>query len=107
MPKEGLKDAAPQPSALNHNQSVQKAIQELMDQVDLDCPVCLEIPRNVHALQCSNGHMICETCFKRLMRRGPEENKRCPNCREKYKKELPRCLVVEKLIAAANIPDEI
>ena len=79
------------------------SVQDIMTLADLECPVCLDVPRNVHALQCFNGHMICEPCFKRIMKRGPEENKRCPQCKEKYKKELPRCLVVEKLIGGLEL----
>merc|ERR1712126_192969 len=79
------------------------SIHSMLAIIDLECPVYLEIPRKVHALQCSQGHMICETCFKRLMRGKDESAKRCPNCRESYKKEIPRCLIAEQLIAAASI----
>ena len=40
---------------------------------DIECPVCLQIPRETPIFQCDNGHIICKDCKPRL--------ELCPQCR--------------------------
>ena len=58
-------------------------------QADLECPVCLKIPRTAPIYQCSQGHIHCEACHPRL-----EE---CPVCRSSIAGNI-RSLVVEKIL---------
>jgi len=46
-----------------------KLIELLKDQVE--CPVCLEVPRELPVAICPNGHVVCKTCKRNL----------CPKCR--------------------------
>ena len=41
----------------------------------LECPVCFLVPK-AKILACSNGHKICESCFKRL--KTVNHAKKCP-----------------------------
>ena len=56
---------------------------------DLQCPVCLKIPRTTPIFQCEQGHILCNTCHPRLHD--------CPVCRRPLRNT--RCLVVEKIIS--------
>ena len=38
---------------------------------ELECPVCLQLPRNPPIFQCENGHLICCDCHPKL-------NSKCP-----------------------------
>ena len=58
-------------------------------QDDLQCPVCLKIPRTAPIYQCSQGHIHCEACHPRL-----EE---CPVCRSSIAGDI-RNLVMEKIL---------
>ena len=69
----------------------------LLNELDLECPCCLDIPRGV-VLQCMKGHMICTECRKKLTK--------CPSCREAYKRLMPRSLIAERLIIMANLNEE-
>lgn len=40
----------------------------------LECPVCLELPKSPPIYQCPNGHMVCNICHGKLQE--------CPQCRE-------------------------
>lgn len=58
----------------------------------LECSICLsifEVPIN----HCSNGHNICSKHVKELMHR------RCPFCRVPYPSDLPRNLLVERIVS--------
>ncbi|XP_050440047.1 uncharacterized protein LOC126845436 [Adelges cooleyi] len=43
----------------------------------LECPVCLALACRVRCC-CSNGHMVCDTCYRRLEM---NESPTCPMCR--------------------------
>jgi len=47
-------------------------LQRLKDKVE--CPVCLEMPRSGPVSVCPNGHVVCETCKRKL-------RNSCPTCR--------------------------
>ena len=57
---------------------LQSLLHFMLQEINLEYPVCLEILRKVRALQCSQGHMICETCSKRLMRGKDEDVNNVP-----------------------------
>ena len=40
--------------------------EKLLESVDVDCPVCLEMPRHDHIYSCLNGHNICKACYEKL-----------------------------------------
>ena len=56
-----------------------KQIQE--KETELECPVCFETVSSP-IFMCSEMHLICSSCYPRL--------KKCPECREKYKKKTPK-----------------
>ncbi|XP_006302479.2 E3 ubiquitin-protein ligase SINA-like 5 isoform X1 [Capsella rubella] len=60
----------------------------------LDCPTCFE-PLNKPIYQCTNGHLACSSCCKRL-------NKRCSFCRS-HIGDI-RCRAMEKVIEASIVP---
>ena len=57
-------------------------------QKELECPVCLSLPREAPIYQCENGHMVCKNCLPKL--------KECPVCKRPIGKT--RCLMAEKVI---------
>ena len=75
---------------------------------DLECPVCLKIPRSTPIYQCDKGHIHCKTCHPRL--------RKCPICRaaigdtrslmtEKVISRLPtRCVFEEN---GCNVPEDL
>ena len=44
---------------------------------ELECPVCLQLPRNPPIFQCENGHLICCDCHPKL-------ESKCPQVSFKY-----------------------
>ena len=64
----------------------QFSLQEIADIVE--CPVCNEISDSCDFLQCSNGHIGCQSCLSRLAI--------CPVCRVKLSQK-GRTISVEKL----------
>ncbi|KAG7586023.1 Zinc finger SIAH-type [Arabidopsis thaliana x Arabidopsis arenosa] len=60
----------------------------------LDCPTCCE-PLKRPIYQCSNGHLACSSCCKKL-------NKRCSFCRCNIGDI--RCRAMEKVIEASLVP---
>ncbi|CAH0764079.1 unnamed protein product [Diatraea saccharalis] len=67
----------------------------------LCCAVCLDLPQAA-VYQCSNGHLMCATCFTHLLAdaRLRDEAATCPNCRvEISKTTASRNLAVEKTVS--------
>ena len=56
---------------------------------DLECPVCLSIPKKGPIYQCESGHIHCNACHSGL--------RECPICRGPVGNT--RCLAIEKVIA--------
>ena len=54
----------------------------------LDCPVCRESIKSVPVYQCTNGHVICNNCIKKL--------NNCPICRNNS--APARNLQLEKIV---------
>jgi len=54
----------------------------------LECPCCYNDMRT-DIFQCSNGHLICKTCLRRL--------KECPVCRTNYPRDPIRALFAEQM----------
>jgi len=63
---------------------------------ELECPVCLIIPRSPPIFQCRLGHLICSDCHPRLPR--PYRSRRCPVCQAKYCNPPTRNFLAERLI---------
>ena len=62
---------------------------------DIDCvtcTVCLSMPDSGKIFQCSNGHLLCETCNSKGARTARHV---CPTCRTTMKEPLIRCLASE------------
>ncbi len=57
---------------------------------DLTCPICLDVRRDCKILQCANGHLLCEPCYKGVAQ--------CPLCRAALPKPGFRNLFAEKAI---------
>ena len=57
-------------------------------QDELECVICLEVPRRDPIYQCDNGHLLCVICYKRVVN--------CPLCKVQLKKI--RALAVEKIL---------
>ncbi len=52
-------------------------LQSVLQEEDLECPVCKEMPEERGLRVCSNGHVVCEAaCLARL------EKRECPTCRD-------------------------
>ena len=67
-----------------------KGIQSTEDlREDLECPVCLAIPKSGHIYQCDSGHIHCEKCHPAL--------RECPVCRGRIGNT--RNLMLEKIVA--------
>ena len=56
---------------------------------DLECPVCMETPESFPIYQCTQGHIVCNSCYPRV------EN--CPVCRVKKSLTI-RALTAEKAL---------
>ena len=54
----------------------------------LECPVCMETIKSVPVYQCTNGHVICRDCIKKL--------NNCPICRNNS--TPARSLKLEKIV---------
>ena len=64
--------------------NLQEEIQNL-----IECPVCMQVPRESPIFQCENGHLVCKNCKPRLPH--------CPQCRIFV--GHTRNLLAEKLIS--------
>ena len=56
---------------------------------DIECPVCLQLPRDIPIFQCDNGHIICKDCKPRL--------ELCPQCRTFV--GHTRSLIAERIVS--------
>ena len=63
---------------------------------ELECPVCLEIPRSAPVFLCRAGHSVCCECFPQLPRN--YRSRRCPICQAKYCSPPARNFLAEKLL---------
>ena len=64
---------------------------------DLMCTVCLDIPRNRHIFQCTEGHLICTDCNEGWQR--SQRDYMCPTCRESFQANPPkRIKAIERII---------
>lgn len=65
----------------------EKALLEVREVVE--CPVCYSVPKFAPIYRCSNGHVLCRDCNRKISK--------CPSCKVDLHNE--RCLISEKLIA--------
>ena len=72
---------------------------ELLER-ELECPVCLIIPRAGPVLLCRAGHSVCCECWPRLPRN--YRSRRCPICQAKYCNPPARNFLAEKLLECVN-----
>jgi len=56
----------------------------------IECPVCLEVPRKGPVFSCLNGHLVCQNCKRET----------CPTCREAVgdNKSLVAVAVIERVL---------
>ena len=45
----------------------------------MECPVCLNIPKEGPVPCCPRGHLVCTTCFEKIKE---GQRRDCPTCRE-------------------------
>ena len=74
-------------TALRAEMDVMEDLRKKLNE-DLQCPVCLKIPRKTPIYQCKSGHIHCKECHPKLTK--------CPICRST--KLSTRALMTEKLI---------
>ena len=53
-------------------------VQEVPEQIEIECPICLNILRDPHIVSCC-GHNFCGSCIERVK----ASNGSCPMCKEK------------------------
>jgi ubiquitin len=63
----------------------------------LECPVCLQIPRDKKIFICKNGHKVCEPCYDKLA------VKKCPEGRCDYDQPPRRNRDVEAMIVNTKL----
>ena len=82
--------------------------EELAESIDFQCPVCLEVPEG-EVVQCSNGHVICKRCWKRVREKKCHSPycrtgvKDCPKCRAHFKGPPARCVIFERMVTEFDI----
>ena len=87
---------------LNNDEDRKKLVfgREILTRLDiekeLECPVCLIIPRTPPIFLCKTGHSVCFECFPRLTRN--YRSRRCPICQAKYCNPPARNFLAEKLL---------
>ena len=72
------------PNAENKTEITFESLKE-----DLDCPVCYDVPESLPIYQCTQGHIICNSCYPKL--------NNCPVCRVNLKSKI-RALIAEKIL---------
>ena len=84
MASNGPKLTSPNPE--NKSQITFESLKE-----DLDCPVCYDVPKSLPIYQCTQGHIICNSCYPKL--------NNCPVCRVNLNKVYKiRALIAEKIL---------
>jgi len=73
----------------NNMSSTEKVLHYL--KTVLECPICLDTIRATPALNCVNGHVLCNRCVARLLNRA-----KCPICKENT--TWNKSLIAAKLI---------
>ena len=65
-------------------------------QRELECPVCLMLPRSAPIYQCSIGHHLCHECYRNL---SDAKCPQCPQCPKScFNKKPTRSFLAEKLL---------
>ena len=82
MTSNGPKLTSPNPE--NKSQITFESLKE-----DLDCPVCYDVPESLPIYQCTQGHIICNSCYPKL--------NNCPVCRVILSPQI-RALTAEKIL---------
>ena len=72
------------PNAKNKTEITFESLKE-----DLDCPVCYDVPESLPIYQCTQGHIICNSCYPKL--------NNCPVCRVILSPQI-RALTAEKIL---------
>jgi hypothetical protein len=68
---------------------------------DLNCSICYELPHN-EIYQCQNGHLMCATCYKKLV---DSHQPRCATCRIHLNRERPtRNRFAELILSQLLVP---
>ena len=70
-------------SDIGSNPSLASQLAKIKSQ--LECPVCLQIPRNLPLPSCPSGHIVCRPCKERV--------KDCPTCRQPMPANMINSLV--------------
>lgn len=52
---------------------------------ELECPICVDIPRKLVILDCHDSHTICTNCWKEIYNKRTEKYLSCPFCRKDVK----------------------
>ena len=93
---------AHQESKTRERKELAKCLEEEISalSLDLECPVCLVIPRSAPVFLCRAGHSVCSECFPRLPRN--YRSRRCPICQAKYCNPPARNFLAEKLLECVN-----
>ena len=75
---DGEQEKEDSPSETSVSLSDYQAILSIVEDIekDLECPVCLNIPREVPIPSCPAGHIVCKTCKPKV--------KECPTCKREY-----------------------
>ena len=86
-----------------HDEGVQEDVSDTDWQKELECPVCLMLPRCPPVLQCKVGHIVCEECYLKLL--SINQAKICPQCRSQFNSPVTRSFLAEKLHMESHVID--
>ncbi|VEL12291.1 unnamed protein product [Protopolystoma xenopodis] len=76
-------------SEVSHNVEIFNAIREV-----ISCCACLSSQTEMK--ECTNGHLICQSCFLTLRQ---DETPQCPTCRANLYSDSRRALVAQKVLS--------
>uniref|UniRef100_A0A1X7T930 RING-type domain-containing protein n=1 Tax=Amphimedon queenslandica TaxID=400682 RepID=A0A1X7T930_AMPQE len=71
------------------NKEEHSFLKELLEHVEIECPVCLNILTDPHLVSCC-GHNFCGSCIERVK----ASNGSCPMCKEKEYQSFIRSVQV-------------